>query len=918
MCISNSKTSYLIGGLALLGLCAAATHSALAQGRPAAAPNTLGIENGTMEFNTPDFTLKLVKSSQTIAALLPKGGDGFDFTPSDRLSKRSGDGFYDLGDLTLRLRSGTSGDWKDYSTATHRQPVTALPASGKALAVADLAPTLGPDCPLQITRTWTLDSGKLVLKFDIKNKSNSPVQIGALGIPMVFNNIITDRELAEAHAKCAFSDPYIGQDAGYIQVTRLSGHGPTLVVTPYGKTPFEAYQLLNEPRRPEQTFEGMMNWMVHTEAYAEKEWKGVEQWNTPTMASLAPGETRTYGVKFLVSDTIRNIDKTLVADKRPLAIGIPGYVLPMDQDGRLFLKYPKAVKTISVEPAGAIEVAPAKPARNGWKAYALHGKGWGRARLTVTYADGLKQTVSYYVIKPAAQAVSDMGNFLTTKQWFVDPNDPFKRSPSVISYDREANKQITQESRAWIAGLGDEGGSGAYVAAAMKEFGQPNREEVTKYEQFVDGVLWGGIQFKDGPQKYGVRKSMFYYDPKALPNFPYDSSMDWRSWTSWNKQASEDIGRGYNYPHVVAAYWAIYRVARNHPSMVKVHDWNWYLNQAYETTMYLTSTDANGNDVVGYMQLGLMEGDVFLELLKDVQREGWTDKAAALEARMKTRADRWSTRDYPFGSEMAWDSTGQEEVYSWSKYFGYTKQAEVTLSAILGYMPTLPHWGYNGDARRYWDFLYGGKLPRIERQIHHYGSGLNAIPVLKEYRDHPDDYYLLRVGYGGTMGPLSNIDQEGFASAAFHTFPTTLKWDAYSGDYGPNFFGHALDAATYVINHPDFGWQAFGGNVTQHGDWITIHPRDSFRSRVYIAPRGLWLTLDAGQFDTVEVNTKTNAVRVGLAAKTDDTPQARLLIEQPAKVANVGTYKPMGALTLENGAYPIALTDSVSWVELRD
>lgn len=56
------------------------------------------------------------------------------------------------------------------------------------------------------------------------------------------------------------------------------------------------------------------------------------------------------------------------------------------------------------------------------------------------------------------------------------------------------------------------------------------------------------------------------------------------------------------------------------------------------------------------------------------------------------------------------------------------------------------------------------------------------------------------------MGALMNIDREGFASAAFHSFPSTLKWDAYSGDYGPNFFGHALNAATYVVNHPEFDW----------------------------------------------------------------------------------------------------------------
>jgi hypothetical protein len=83
---------------------------------------------------------------------------------------------------------------------------------------------------------------------------------------------------------------------------------------------------------------------------------------------------------------------------------------------------------------------------------------------------------------------------------------------------------------------------------------------------------------------------------------------------------------------------------------------------------------------------------------------------------------------------MAWDSTGQPEVYAWMRHFGYQPQADVTREVILGYDPTIPSWGYNGNARRYWDFLYGGKVSRIERQIHHYGSALNAVPLFDAFR----------------------------------------------------------------------------------------------------------------------------------------------------------------------------------------
>jgi len=160
---------------------------------------------------------------------------------------------------------------------------------------------------------------------------------------------------------------------------------------------------------------------------------------------------------------------------------------------------------------------------------------------------------------------------------------------------------------------------------------------------------------------------------------------------------------------------------------------------------------------------------------------------------------------------------------------------------------------------------------------------------LSEYREHPDDFYLLRVGYGGTMGALTDIDQKGFASAAFHSFPDMLKSDPLSGDYGPNFFGYAWDTATYVVKHPQFGWLAFGGNVRTDGGMIKITPLDSARTRIYLAPYGLWLTLDSGKFDAVELNPKTGAVRLGLGARTLFTTAARLRIEQPAKIDGVGT-----------------------------
>ncbi|MBM3751021.1 MAG: hypothetical protein FJW21_07545 [Acidimicrobiia bacterium] len=912
-------------------------------------PPTLGLEDGTLDFDTLDFTLKLVKASQTIAALEPKGvptytptptpprggrGAGaagaaptqpppppqptgpltFDFTPADRLAQRAANDYHHLGDLTFKVRQAGTAEWKDYDTARDRKPVAALTPAAGTLASSDLAATLPADVPLRVTRHWALVNGKVVLRFEVTNRTPQSVEIGALGIPVVFNNLITGRNLEQAHEITSFFDPAIAQDAGFVQVTRLSGKGPALVVVPHGRTPLEGWRPVDDRTPRTQTSEAIFEWMAHTKAYAENEWKNAQPWQVPTHATLAPGQTRTYGLEFHIAPEIRAIEDTLVKAGRPVAAGFPGYVAPMDQDLRLFARYGSRTAKVSVSPSGALEVTAGRRSTNGWREFTVRGRQWGRARLTLTWDDGAVQAINYYVTKPAAQAVADLGNFLLTKQWFDKPDDPFKRSPSVMSYDRSKNAIVEQDHRAWIAGLSDEGGAGSWLAAAMKQFGQPSRAELGKYERFVNEVLWGRIQYSDGERKYGVRKSLFMYVPEDFPNFTYDPSKNWTTWASWNRAGSETQNRAYNYAHVVAAYWSMYRIARNTEGLVTTHPWDWYLNQAHETMMYMT--DAANR--VGYVNVGLMGATTFAMVLEDMKREGWTEKSSALEARMKTRADRWAGQSYPYGSEMAWDSTGQEEVFAWMRYFGYDTQATTALNSIVGYMPLVPHWGYNGAARRYWDFIYAGAPGAgYERQLHHYGSGLNAIPALTRFRDDPQDLHLLRIGYAGTMGALTNIDEEGFASVAFHAFPEKLHWDAYSGDYGPNFLGHALNTGMYLINHPEFGWQAFGGNATVNGSRVTVKVADSFRQRIYLAPVGLYLTLDAGQFEQVEFDAASGRVRVTLASSSTHVKQARLRVEQTGKTVARREWTVPGGFTLERGAYTVPLTASSRTIEVR-
>ena len=93
------------------------------------------LDQGLVHYQSPDLTLRLVRSSGTVAGLeawmpesgAPKAADSeekaqnsekvFDFTPSELLAARSIDGYYHLGDLDLRLRRAGTVEWSGYSTA---------------------------------------------------------------------------------------------------------------------------------------------------------------------------------------------------------------------------------------------------------------------------------------------------------------------------------------------------------------------------------------------------------------------------------------------------------------------------------------------------------------------------------------------------------------------------------------------------------------------------------------------------------------------------------------------------------------------------------------------------------------------------------------------------------------------------------
>ncbi|KAF7525950.1 hypothetical protein PCG10_004458 [Penicillium crustosum] len=805
--------------------------------------DALGLSNGYAFLSTANFDIKLVKDSQVLASLKP-AGESFDFLPFDDIVYRAANGQYHNGDISYRYRLSGSTRWIAGDSSKARKSLKSFKSD--ALAAADMTQTL-PTSPINILRKWIDIDGDLGLTYTLTNKGNQTLEIGSLGFPTEFNSIFSSRTADDMVAKCSLTDPYIGMDAGYLQVNPTSGTGASLIVTPLlnTSTPLEAWRNLDEPSTEplyygSQTFEGFYEWQTHTKAYAENEWSGVTPWNKPSSRLVSPGESVTYGLRFtVVKNGVRGIQDAVKATNTPSTLGIPGYVVPIDLTARLYISHSRISEVVSDDNSFQITQG-----ANGTLSLTPTGEVWGRTRVTITYEDGKVQTIHYFITDSAPATISKLGEFTTTSMWFNDTTDPFHRAPSVMTWDHSIQAQVLQAPRVWMSGLSDEGGV-SYLASTMKQSGQAHATEVSKLEQFASEVLSKTIQNTD----FTVRKSIFFYEPAQVPEYTYDQSLDWGNWWSWNKDDSYATDRAYDYIHVIGAYWALYRAGRDNGSLLKTHTWQWYLRQAYNTTVTCFATDSSGDGIVGYSRLGLMGETVIGELLSDLRREHWTPEADSVEAAMKLRAEAWDTQDVPFGSEMAWDSTGQEGVYYWSNY--------------------------------------GGKLQRIERMIHHYGSSLNSLPLLSHFRQNPTDIHLLRVGYGGLTGPLSNIRQDGSMYNAFHSFPDTLQGDDYSGDYGPNFLGMMLGSAVYIVDDPDVGLTAYGGNVATNGNIVTVEPRDAVRRRVYVAQMGVYITISAGLIKEVSFDISLpTSLQLLIVPGSSDVSSVIVWVETPGTEDN--------------------------------
>jgi hypothetical protein len=638
-------------------------------------------------------------------------------------------------------------------------------------------------------------------------------------------------------------------------------------------------------------------------------------WNPPTFLELAPGQEASYAICFSLPPPIvlpgddsgaggeggpRAINDGLSAAGRPVLLAVPGVIVGADNiNASLFVLPPNGTSLLTASSDDPLLLTVGNPVSSGGGYLRLPilvaPIAHGRARVVLNFSDGSIASVHYFALPALQDHSAKYGSFAASTSWLPrDFQDPFGRSASFMPWDREDNVHVLQDGRPFVVGLSDDAGAGANLGMASKLVSGPHAGQLSLLDEYVNATLLGikpdtatppYFSLQD-PESWRIFMTVWYFDKVPLNSTNYYEETDkctiGPSWCAFNSPwcnpnwcALPPGGksgwapatyRQFNFPHQVAVYWSLYLAARNLPNIVTRNQADFYLNAAVQSIYAANCLDPNTGRFDCLISVGLMDETVFREILRALKSEGpgqWAQHAETVESIMRNRTMIWTVQDNPAGSEFSWDSTGQEATAIWGAYFNSSDSGWMhgdlnarTVDSILGFTQVLPTFAYSGSSYGMGDFSNNAKwmvTGGFEREGGHYRSGLNSIPVIERYRSHPDDFGLLRIGIAGVMACLPNINADGAPSMAFHTHPFIMEHDPNSGDHGLAFFGHSLNAGSYVHSHPLLGPLCFMCDIATVNNRMTVYPRDTYHIRAFIEPLGLWLVVEAGRISSISL-----------------------------------------------------------------
>jgi hypothetical protein len=800
-----------------------------------------------------------------------------------------------LGDVFIRYR-GKDGAWQSADTAQLALDgsATFAPAPGGKSYTADYvinyapaASNTGPGAAravpvpvLTLQIRYAFEDGAVVWAMTIKNVGNQKRQIDDLALPLPVNASVPRAEnQSPVHG---LKHSFVSGHNSYIFWMRSDSVGPYPVLTPLGDTRFEYWDV----QRPAPTAPGAQQGggrgtyrvYIHSAAAGTEAKAQGTRWRQPnTGLTLAPGETRTYGLKLRWANDYDAVRRLLVEEGLIDVHVVPGMTVPNDLFARFALRTRQPIRAVEAEFPAETRIE-SLGSKGDTHFYQVRFGRLGENRLAVRYGDGRHTFLEFFSTEPLETLIKKRAAFIARSQhrdpskWYdgliTDWNMESRVLLSPDNYDR------IQSWRIYAVTCDDPGlGKPAYLAAKNAEF--PEQAEVEALDYYIKHFVWGGLQQTTAePYPYGVY---------GIP--------DWKT-----NRESADPGRNgrrhlwriYDYPHVFVLYHSMYRVAKNHPQVKTTLPAGEYLRRAYGTAVAMFTVPMEIERWSAY-RTGLYNELVIVDLIDDLRAAGMSAEAETLKGHWEQKVKTFvNGRPNLFQSEYAFDSTGFESTHALARYAlrHADRPGESTTEIPLGnaerFMRTqlaanifcrgwlepayyLLGSDYRGSGGNSYTLTYMSQM-----------GGWAVLDYALNYAREPDWY--LRLGYASYLSawalmntgtPRSNYgywypgrENDGAAGGGFEPAPYGQTWLQQPHHRGSWYYAAEIDlgytgalraAATVLADDPLFGRFCFGGDWRQTAAGLRVTPKDGLRRRFHAllgegGRRQLHMELEADRF----------------------------------------------------------------------
>lgn len=695
----------------------------------------------------------------------------------------------------------------------------------------------------------------------VENTGNDDVELERLGIPLLMNQFFRGDDQFK-YEQCVLRHTCLCHENSWIYWEKSSGEAPLLILKTMDDTALDCFE--TEHRFAEHTgvegaFEGLYTVYVYHEPMPDHRFENLE------ICTLKAGQTIQKSFMIGMQQSREECVQWLVRNGGFYLESVPGMVLPYGKRAELTI-YSKTKPSIKSDYAE--DMAEEVEGKAGtWKAY-LTLNGYGRRGLAVT-VDGHLSRLTFFGIENPGEIYAEQTDFIIKNQFETDDTDPCYHA--LLMWDMDVKHRINSKCNPhgpdWFAGGSDE--IGLVTGLFLSEWNayHPKEEQVRVLQEYCHDFIEQRLTEQPGWRVHRMVPWFVMFEP-------------------WNGRGADDVWRAFNYVHVINTYYNMYRISR-----IYHRDWldapHVWIYKAYEYAKAMFSYWMFP-DGIGATEIGNM-GEFVLatEIVGALKDQNCRKEADELQEIITEKARFFAGKTYPYGSEMAYDSTAYEAVYGYGKAIMDERVMEKTMEVSLANRGWQPEWylymtDLRGGGDSHWNVSYMTQLGAypiydwVLEQRHYqvdlmkalYGAYLAGFAIYNSggyWSDEPENQGATAWIFHGVNGLFTGKDRDGA--------PVYKGIVAMSGEGCLGFFG-ALKIAASMVYQEDGQQKALGGQLFEKEGGYVLKPDDGLNMRFFDTCRDFAVKLEQDTLESIE--TLENGWMIRIKNDTDVSHTLRM------------------------------------------